>query len=55
MILASFSCDEGDSGGVVYTYFSAQNKRYTTGILKGYVYYDTWGIYASVFTSAITV
>ena len=54
MILASFSCDEGDSGGVVYTYFSAQNKRYTTGILKGYVYYDTWGIYASVFTSVIT-
>ena len=27
--------DHGDSGGIVYTYFSNQNKRYTTGIVTG--------------------
>ena len=35
MTLATFVCDHGDSGGIVYTYFSNQNKRYTTGIVTG--------------------
>ena len=34
---ASFDCDEGDSGGIVYTYYSNLNKRYTTGIISGTV------------------
>lgn len=29
------TCQGGDSGGIVYTYVSAQNKRFTVGIIKG--------------------
>lgn len=29
------TCEGGDSGGIVYTYVSAQNKRFTVGIIKG--------------------
>ena len=34
---ASYNCNLGDSGGIVYTYFSSLGKRYTTGIVKGRV------------------
>ena len=29
------TCQGGDSGGIVYTYVSAQQKRFTVGIIKG--------------------
>ena len=34
MTYASFTSDYGDSGGIVYTYFSSLNRRYTTGIVS---------------------
>ncbi len=35
VILANYHADEGDSGGIVYSYVSATNTRYTVGIHQG--------------------
>lgn len=35
MSLASFYSDDGDSGGIVYTYISSTNTRFTVGVLRG--------------------
>lgn len=32
---ASFQVNFGDSGGIVYTYYSSINKRYNTGVISG--------------------
>lgn len=34
---ATYKCDSGDSGGIVYSYVSSKNLRYTVGIHKGAV------------------
>lgn len=43
LIRASFLSDPGDSGGIVYTYFSNTETRYTTGIVSLKVY-DEFGM-----------
>ena len=35
MTSSSYVAEDGDSGGIVYTYYSSLNKRYTTGIHLG--------------------
>ena len=49
MTLASFYSDYGDSGGIVYTYISPTNTRYTVGVLRGRLGDDH---YKTVFTKA---
>ena len=49
MTLASFYSDYGDSGGIVYTYISSTNTRYTVGVLRGRLGDDH---YKTVFTKA---
>ena len=54
MTSADFDCDSGDSGSIVYTYYSGPNKRYTTGIVSG-VFYDEIGSQYSYFSKANVV
>lgn len=35
LLCPSFYSDDGDSGGIVYTYISSTNTRYTVGVLRG--------------------
>lgn len=49
---ASFLSDAGDSGGIVYTYFSNVQKRYTTGILQAQVMNQDDVIIGSFYTKA---
>lgn len=34
---ATYTCASGDSGGIIYSYVSSKNQRYTVGIHKGAV------------------
>lgn len=52
MTRASFISNNGDSGGVVYTYYSIQNKRYTTGIVGGKLIDNNNNIIGTYFTKA---
>lgn len=35
LVSADYKSAEGDSGGIVYTYISSSNTRYTVGVHKG--------------------
>lgn len=37
MTSANYTSNEGDSGGIIYTYLSSKNVRYTVGIHHGSV------------------
>ncbi len=49
---ASFTTMMGDSGGIVYTYFSNQNKRCTSGIISGMVFANNGSVCGGFFTKA---
>ena len=51
-MIASFASDHGDSGGIVYTFISSSNTRYTVGVLNDFLFNNQTNEYFSFFTKA---